>query len=249
MYPKYLYHVTDSNRVDKIQSSGLIACVGDNMSMVRDTTGPAVYLCKQEDIAYWKILLGKDAVVRVDTASLEKIHDVNYVAYSLYGEFIVNGNIEPEYISRLDRDVDTAEEMYELCVECMLNISDMIVFMTRVGTHPELYNNSAMVVRMINHDVNSVCAVSRERLDYSTIDTKRLSSKLVEYGEDGDYTMCDMYCVNERFGKLRLYEQLIKFDFSNTLLSRVKDSYVTMNKLVSDLFPWAVTIQTGGYTG
>ena len=203
-------------------------------------------MCESKDIPYWEILLGKTSVIMVDT---ELLSDVEFKRfnYGRYSEVYTSSYIPNSCISVVRLFVDRISTMAELCEDYAFSVSDLVAFMTRFATHPtdsEDYRN-----RIIN-SVSGYVNVINNRLDYSYLSDDYIKYKMIKYGESGEYTMCDEYCVdrNEK-SHVKLYEQLSRYDFGNHLLKPLNDSYIELQRCILKYYPWVCSIQTGGYTG
>lgn len=244
-WPHTLYHVTDLNSLKKILPHGLEPGNGENCILASDESKDKIFLCGVQDVVYWSILLGKDKVVKVQTEGLDK-SDFEFFDYGLYGEWITSKPIPSKYIDLSSMYIPRAEVMSELCEHYILSLSYLIVTMTKVGTYPDRYVDC---VNNINHDVISLIKVMERRLDFASLNDSYITRRLIEKGDSGEYTMCDNYCVKDRYGDKRLWEQLILYDFNNEILSKMKESYVMVYEFIRHNFQWARELSTGGYTG
>ena len=93
---KYLYHVTNSDRLKSIFSEGLKKNRGHHCKIIGDYTEPVVFLCREQDIDFWmKCLKDVDVVLKVN---VEKFN-LKYRKQSNYIEFGYFGDISPDKIS------------------------------------------------------------------------------------------------------------------------------------------------------
>lgn len=243
-FPECLYHITDSEKLSLILEQGLIPGKGSNSKLVTDNDN-RLYLCEYQDLPYWGILLGKDKVIKVDTSKLNS-EDFQRYSYGKYNEWFTSSPIKPDYIQSTGIFILTSDAMSELCEEYVFSLSDLIVFMIKVGTYPDKYDN---VIDIINHDASSLVDVMMNRLDYSSLNDSYIISKLERYGSEGEYTLCDSYCVNDRLGKYQLWEQLVLFDFNRPELEPMKHTYIKVHSFIRDNFKWVYNVSSGGYTG
>lgn len=244
-FPEVLYHVTDLQRLQLILQQGLKPGNGENCIMTSEKNKGCLFLCGLQDVPYWSILLGKDKVVRVNTTRLNE-EDFEYFNYGKYGEWFTKKPIGFEYTNLSSMFIPKTDPMNELCEGYVFTLSDLIVFMTKVGTYPDGYANA---VKRITHDANSILNVMENRLDFSYISDLYICNKLEQYGDEGEYTMCDMYCVGERISQNMLWEQLILFDFEHYQLKPMKETYQRVHDFVRDNFKWVYKVSSGGYTG
>lgn len=243
--PEYIYHVTDDASAQSIVKKGIIPGNGENMIMVADEREGMLFLCEESDIPYWSILLGKSKVIKIRTDNLN-VKDFKKYEYGSYCEYFTKKAIAPDICRIEPMFILRSNAMEELCVNYTLCLSELIVEMTKLGTYPE---RCATKSYDIDVRAKSIINIMENRLDFTVVSDEYLINKIAAEGDDGEYTLCDMYCVNERFGANRLWEQLPLYDFSNPTLSRMKDAYLMVYNFVRDWFSWAGRIQTGGYTG
>lgn len=245
MLPDFLYHLTSSDCVNTVLHDGLKTGMGDNCNLVNEEFKDKLFLCSYDDIKYWSVLLGKYNTIKVNMSGLNE-SDFKQVKYNLYSEWVASCDIPANRLSRFVYFVNKSEVMPQLCEESVYALSQLVVLMTRIGTHPDDYKGCE---KEINHNVESYLAVAENRLDFTCLLDSYIKKKLCSIGSDGDYTMCDYYCVNKRYNTIHLWEQLPLYDFSSDTMSRMRDSYMKLYKFIKDNFAWAAEIQTGGYTG
>lgn len=84
---KYLYHLTNTNRLKSIFSIGLKRNCGHHCRIINDHTKPLVFLCKEEDIEFWsKCFKDVDVVLKVNVENYGLICRKNF-RYIEYGCF------------------------------------------------------------------------------------------------------------------------------------------------------------------
>ena len=242
--PQYLYHVTDKSNADRILADGIHIGYGKNAILAADKHNPGVYLCEYDSIAHWAVLLGKGIVIQVDTTGFNDSNIEKY-SYGNYGEWFTELPVEASKCQLKPMLILASSVMSDLVCGYIMGMSEFIVELTRIGTHPNQHSTNTNLM----HDIKSSIDIFNSRLDSSALAPAYIKNKLAEVGEDGDYTMCDMYCVNERYGKDHLWEQLPKYDFSHPTLAPMRDTYIMAYEFVRDNCSWARELETGGYTG
>lgn len=66
-----LYHLTASSNLTSIFEHGLLPQVGHHCKQIKDSTFAIVFLCKKEDIQFWKnCFKDVDVVIEIDCAEL-----------------------------------------------------------------------------------------------------------------------------------------------------------------------------------
>lgn len=119
---KYLYHLTDRESANRILRTGLKPKTGER-SQVAQEEGPRIYLADKESVPYWKLLLGKDILLRIDVEKLdaEKLEEYRYQEYA---EWTYPVSIKPEWIheSRVNSELNP-ERYRELCLSIIDSIS------------------------------------------------------------------------------------------------------------------------------
>jgi hypothetical protein len=96
MVEKVLYHVTKNENLSSIMKDGIVKQIGDN-SKLNDETELSVYLCEEDEVDIWKILLNGDVVIKVNTDYLDEDY-LEKVDYSAYSEIIYGKNIPKKAI-------------------------------------------------------------------------------------------------------------------------------------------------------
>lgn len=105
-----LYHVTSKEKLDSIMAEGLIPLIGENSKRVGEF-GKHVYLCSEDHVGYWKIILGRKVVLRVNVINES---DLKKHEYGLYDEYMYDWNIPPENIEL--SDIKTSKQQIQhLC--------------------------------------------------------------------------------------------------------------------------------------
>ena len=76
---RYLYHLTDTNTAKRILQEGLKPLIGERSRIVEEEEA-RIYLSDKKSIPYWKILLEKNVLLRIDAEKLnpEKLDHYPY---------------------------------------------------------------------------------------------------------------------------------------------------------------------------
>ncbi len=222
------YHLTAEANLAGILKDGLIPQFGNNSNIILDHR-KAVFLCKEEDIAYWQIILGLPILLEVRDI------DPSYeFEYSHYKEYLYEGIIQPEQITVITHNAETyrtKKVMTTLCSSYLIGLS----MFTRACAY--YYNNQLECTEEdMFAEAQSFTAVL-DKLDYSVADMSEWQNYLKAFGEDGEYTFCDTYCNTET----KLWQQLIKYP-SDSLAEARQQIYDFIDKT----FPFAKTLNTGG---
>lgn len=91
------YHLTTADRVSSIERNGLALSYGHNSAGVFDLHEPCIFLAKQKDIPYWRVLLGTDMLVEIsDEWTKNKRFKKNH--YFFYNEYVCTDFIPPLYL-------------------------------------------------------------------------------------------------------------------------------------------------------
>lgn len=72
---RYLYHLTDTNTAKRILQEGLKPLIGERSRIVEEEEA-RIYLSDKKSIPYWKILLEKNVLLRIDA---EKLNPENLI--------------------------------------------------------------------------------------------------------------------------------------------------------------------------
>ncbi len=245
MLPEILYHVTDACCMKRILGEGIIPGDGGNCIIADDNLKNHLFLCDAESIPYWSVLLGKTKIIEVNIKGLSD-SDFEMKSYGKYSEWYTKNAVDAVRIKETFKFISKASVMPDLCEEYIFSLSNFVLYMTKLGTYPERYRSD---VNNLIHDVNSTLRIMESRLDFSSISDSYIKRKIIEFGEDGEYTLCDMYCVEDRYGKRHLWEQLPYYDFSNGVLKEVETTFIRTYEFIRNKLSWAREIETGGYAG
>lgn len=122
----YLYHVTDRASALSALKNGLAPAIGEN-SLFSGETRKHVFSCSSGSVPYWKILLQKDTVLRIDPDLAPEITQRN--AYGLYDEYIFDTSVPKEALTLVHSGVPSKEcylglirgyfkQLSQICVLC-----------------------------------------------------------------------------------------------------------------------------------
>lgn len=225
------YHLTSESCLAGILEKGLVPQRGARSNSVCEDRS-AVFLCKEEDIPYWQILLNQPVLLKVDMTS----PIVETFCYSCYNEYLYDGIISPEHLSVITHNASsyrTNDVMTVLCRSYLDSISrftcDCAYYYSGQANYPEDYLLDA---------ANSLIAVL-SNLNYNITDMSMWEKYVADCGSEGEYTFCDWYCETDS----KLWEQLIKYPSDN-----LADARQWIYDFVDEMFPFAKTLSTGGLT-
>ena len=228
---KYLYHVTTKDKCRDILVNGLIPSIGEQSEKVSENK-PAIYLCDYEEVGKWKIVLGKDTVLRIKNTNenLLEIRD-----YPSFHEYICFNKIEP-YNIELTNVNSTKQQMQELCCDYTLHLCCLVTKIIRY--YDGYYDNDEKVEEWIRHTAKSTMEIMN-RFNFDLVKNKRIISTLVNAALEGEYTFLDTYNNTE----YRLYEQIIRFPKDD-----LYDVRKELHDFITKTYEKCLHINTGGYT-
>lgn len=247
---KALYHLTDKKNLDSILSNGLIPQIGPTSKLMGEERN-TVFLCEEKDIGKWRIILDKNVLLRIDGIDESGL---TKTSYSEYDEYAYDRPILPANI-RLESDCVEIKNS-DMKVLCSSYLITMSVFATICAEFEEqlqkhnchnfseeerdavLEKNGVMPVETLVYLGKSLTVVL-PRLDYRTADMTEWSNVLKEYGSMGEYSFCDTY---KKTGK-RLWQMLNEYDIS----PECNQQFRTIYKFIADTFPFAYSLNTGGW--
>lgn len=182
-----LYHITTPECVDSILKDGLIAQIGEN-ARLNGAEGPYVYLCYEEDVPFWMVLLQRSVILEVTgfKGAMESSQ------YDGYAELMALDSIPAKYIHVSDWKPDLAKAMEHLCISYVFLLSglceDIVDYYEYGYSCDREYKNHLM------EDIRSVTEMLR-RLDYTTVDPEGLKQAIRDSG-DGSYSFIGRYQNN-----------------------------------------------------
>lgn len=229
---KYLYHITSNPDITKLTPT-----IGKNASLVGETE-PLVYLCDEQSIPYWMILLDSHYIFKIDMSNINTAKQyLSKVEYTLYSEYIYTKEIQSDAITYIG-NIKKPEKIYmqKLCMGYIETLNKICILYAKYYTHHsknKLYENDCCQLS------KSTVAVL-PHLDFSVIKTDDLIAKLKNIGEDGEYTFCDTYMNTGR----RLWKQLIYYPEDDLLIYRKKIFEFINMQLIN-----CHDTNTGGWTG
>lgn len=231
---KYLYHLTDKEKVASILKNGLEPIIGDNSKLCGNEYG-FVYFTDYHSIPYWQILLQKPVILRI--ADLD-IPNLNRCNYGIYTEYSIGRTIPPTQITKSNISFTKAkrlESMRKLCTEFLFSISQMCKTFAMHYEYGEEYELDLQdYIRYLN-----VQRMVFEHLDFHTLTNQEIKDALIEQ-TDGEYGFTDTYKDTD----LRLWEQLIHYPKDESLEVRTW-LYNFVNKTFDKSIKY---LNTGGWT-
>lgn len=194
----YFYHLTTKESLPKIMEEGLKPMIGENSKAAGENT-PLIFLCKKEDIGYWKTILGRDVVLKISGLDED---DLSVWKYDNYNEYMYRWNIPIDKISRTTAHTSRKQNS-DLCVDCISSINRLCIhfayYYSQKSQHTE--EHAKELADSVDFTMNIL-----SRLDYSIADFKEIRNIINEEAANGGFTFCDKY-----FGGARLWEQLILY--------------------------------------
>lgn len=232
-----LYHVTRAENVESILKYGLKAQIGENSQSVLEEHS-AVFLCDEASIPYWHIILGADAVIKVDVDS----RLCEEFQYSLYKEFICPNDISADNIELcIGYSCADKEAMRNLCASFVYTLGSLMVRIARYYDNPDVWDGNSEEAsqqrKFLKGDICSLLTVFK-RLDYSVCDMNDICSELVEAGESGEYTFADTYKNSDK----RLWEMLDQYP-----CDEMEEDRKNLKNLISSSLSECLYVETGGW--
>ena len=241
--PKYLYHLTDENSAENILKYGLKPMIGDRSKIV-DETEKAIYLSDYASVPYWKLLLDRKTILRIDTSGITDL--CNDFQYSYYKEYIYKNTIQPEYIKESkDNRKLTQKQMIDLSLSLIDSISQLCVMFARYVS----YKNKRPMYDKNYYDYMITFIASLQfmlpHIDYSVLTPQMLRNYLKKEGENGETTLCDFYEYDTNvFNKNtpRLWQLLDTHELAD-------ENTKWIYNWLKTTFPRRLRVNTGGWTG
>lgn len=230
------YHITTEENAEKILKNGLLPQIGPRSKTVQEPE-KLIYLAKRHDVPYWQILLNMPVMLSVKNLTEEQTQKWRYSAYD---EYTYNQLIPAERIAVTDFKISLKERrkaMRCLCLDHLCTISRFTEYCARYNYHD---NDNPDEKERIEH-TGKILFTNSEHLDFSILQTHEIYDFLLERGEDGAYTFCDIYFEEET----TLLEQLLKYPEDDlTPLRQKVYEYTT-----SILNKRCLHVPTGGWCG
>lgn len=242
--PMYYYHLTTKEALPDILNQGLKPCIGDRSKMAGEVQ-PAIYMCGNRDIKYWRIILGLPVVLKIKSDNIQ-LSKQDIYNYSYYQEYMYTQSIPPENISIVSKSCKSynKEAMHDLCLSYIWTISSTCVKIARYYTYKNTNKLPEWLTsKNLQNEITTTLDVLK-KLDYNICTTKEMRKELREAG-DGGFAFTDYYNINftNEMNK-RLYTMLTKFE-KDELFPYRKELY----KNITTIFKKCLDVDTGGWTG
>ena len=178
---RYLYHLTDTNTAKRILQEGLKPLIGERSRIVEEEEA-RIYLSDKKSIPYWKILLEKNVLLRIDAEKLNP-EKLDHYPYQEYEEWTYSEPIQPEWIHVSRANTEISPEQYkELCLSFLDSISQVCVQFARYVSY---YDDPELDWREYAENCKESCMSSCKvlqhtltKLDFSCLDNKKLQEHL-----------------------------------------------------------------------
>ena len=225
------YHLTTEEKLEKILKEGIRPQLGDKSSLVHEKE-PAIYLCKKDDLPYWKILLQRPfflEIVGVDEEQTQKFK------YDYYNEYLYKKTISPDQIKSVNPASNIVADfaMTNLCLSYLYSFSRYVVACATYYVQEQPEARYGQIKAM----TDSLLAVL-PHLNYSVLQKSSIRKALKEYGEDGEYALTDAY---EGSG-YKLWEMLIHYPEDEFTEGRT-----TIYNFLAKNLEGCLDINTGGW--
>lgn len=227
-----LYHITDKEVLPDIMRDGIKPMIGKNSKSVNEDV-PAIYVCTRGSVGYWKAILGKKVVLKIEGIKLTKEDEKH--DYGFYGEYVLHKKIPASHVKQVYL-YTSDEQMKKLCLSYIDTISYITcIFMRQCyGRH-----NKYSYVEYLNNTVPVVIDILN-RLDFHVVEKKDIRCHLRNVGENGGYTLCDRFMDEE---DTRLWQKL------ESLSDEVAVSGGQLYSWIKDNLKGCLKVNTGGWTG
>ena len=236
-----LYHITSKENAEKILKEGLKPMLGPNSKLCGETE-KLIYLCRRKDIPYWRILLNRDVVLQISEDGIVE-NDMETFEYTNYLEKMLKQPIKPKHIKKVYIPKTQTEQMKQLCFEYIYNLSRFCVICARYYYYIDEYGESSEYItetlNEIKHSAKWLKGVL-PNLDYSVLTKQEIKDQIRKMGEDCEYTICDLYCMENK----KLYQKLIEFGDDE-----LSDDRKFVYDFIKKNLKGCLTIDTGGWCG
>lgn len=250
-----LYHLTNKESVPSILKTGLKPGNGKNCLAVAEPRF-GVFLCSEQDIGKWAILLGLDALLCIKENAFDKDKLSEY-EYECYSEWLYESEIPAGAIHEIPLPAPSDTDMRQLAMSVFLSVNRVVVdsvkFYERVKDLPPA--EAKLAEAEYGAELKSVLACAK-RIDFRSVPQKQYRARLVEEAEDGEYMMTDYY----KNTGLRLYDLLTDY-YKNPKLQTARplafnahrsfpqDEDAVYALIMSKWTKVTRSVDTGGWTG
>lgn len=204
---KTYYHLTSVENAARILKTGLKPTIGPNSKMVCEDK-KAIYLCHRKDIPYWKILLGKDIVLKV---TVDDDSDFDKYEYSNYNEWVTFKSIPAKVISKVELKISDAQivkAMTSISIMSLYKLSRMCEACARYYSLSEKDDEYAQDLRERILYNGIMVKATMKNIDSSIVSKYAIRRHLKFMSNTGMFTFCDTYKLEDK----RLWEKLIEFE-------------------------------------
>ena len=229
------YHFTNKDKLDSILSNGLIPQKGNNSLSVGEPI-TAVWLTGRDSLPYWRIMLGRDSLLKVSGLD---VPDVLCRPYSGYEEYFYEKVISPECLSVIELPPVDLDVMHKLCIGYIFSINSCCSTAASCYKYGAGTQDRKEYSELLEMYIDNILSVV-DKLDWSVVDKKDIVKELEYEGANGGYTFCDWY---KNTGK-RLWEQLILYEEDH-----LSDKRRHIYDYIVKTFDGCLYTETGGWTG
>ena len=237
---KIYYHYTEPQSVGRIFREGLKPKIGERSKNLGEPE-PEVYLCRHEDLESWQLFLPMKEkyliCLRIPKNFAEKhIHrGLKYGKFAPYQEYLCEIPIPAEYIQKtVPLPKPSKETVCSIGKDLFYDLSFWVVHMIQFcdsyenetdETEKDYLNRwGTMLLDMLEKpEIASV---------WDKIPKETLQKIVTDFGNDGEYTLCDMY----KNTSTALWEKLDQFE--NCPLYTLRK---TLKEKICLHFPWLET--------
>lgn len=237
------YHLTSSDKIESILKNGLIPRIGDNSSIVNERK-PAIYLCKKDDLPYWKILLGDKMNIIIEITNGHVMSN-SFMNYLKYKEWLKFSKITPNHLKVVNMDIDTSDALENLRKSHIRMISEFCVLCAKYYTESHRYYGDKEIHDEIEHLSKYLKSVL-PRLKYEDASQSAIRDFVYTDGDSGEFTLSDLYCpshATEEQKSKRLWEMLSEYPDDD-----LSDSIRDVQSFIRNTFTECLHVNCGGWT-
>lgn len=224
--------MTNQENAEIILQKGLKPLIGENSKLCEENE-PAIYLCKREDLPYWRILLDRNVPICVNLTK-EQEKNLELFNYSYYSEFLLKTAIPKEQVKLSRCRVVTNEAMKNLCISYIYKMGNICSAVIRYYyTNSKDTNQCQYLKKILKCTLQSL-----SQLDYTSLTQTEIMSTIIDSG-DGSFAFTDRYLGEE----IRLYEKISMY--GNDELSEYTSQ---LTKYIKHVFGKYLKLNTGGWS-
>ena len=236
MSNKIFYHLTEQKNLEEILKTGLIPKIGPRSSAVLEED-EAIYISDKNSLPYWNVILNLHTILCIRIPA-EIAKDLTKFCYGCYDEWQCRIPIPAEWISVYKKPVELPKDRLEILALGYLDTVSYLcrLFARQVTWAEACYQEEIQILATELLDI-------LPRLNIQDIPYKTVKKYLVANGENGEYTLCDIFDVDDVCNGMQLWKIL---GLHETATAATKAIYEYLKTLFKSKLK---NIDTGGFTG